>query len=323
MTGRTGGSLLRRLFAPTVKDMPSFSIGYPNYLEPPVFRPPSEARSLILQATIGCSHNACTFCGSYRTKQFRVKPFHQFREEVEALARSNRIRPRRIFLADGDAFVLSTPQLLEILKLLKQEFPDVERISIYASGTNVLRKSDAELTQIQEAGLELIYIGIESGDDEVLQQVNKGITNRDHISACLRLKAAGFSLSPIIILGLGGKARSQQHASNTATTINAIDPPFLAALTLMLVPGTPLHAQAQQGEFEPLESLEILRELRLLVAGLTELSNCMFRTNHASNYLPLRGVLSRDREKLLVMIDSVLDDPKATQRLRPESLRGL
>ena len=303
--------------------MPPFSIGYPNYLEPPVFRPPSEARSLILQATLGCSHNACTFCGSYRTKQFRVKPFHQFREEVEALARSYRIRPRRIFLADGDAFVLSTPQLLEILNLLKQEFPDVERISIYASGTNVQRKSDAELAKIQRAGLELIYIGLESGDDEVLQRVNKGITNKNHIAACLRLKGAGFSLSPIIILGLGGEERSQPHATNTAVTINAIDPPFLAALTLMLVPGTPLHTQTQQGEFNPLNPLEILQELRLLVTGLTNLTQCMFRTNHASNYLPLRGILSRDREKLLDKIDSVLEDPKAMQRLRPEGFRGL
>ena len=303
--------------------MPPFSIGYPNYLEPPVFRPPSEARSLILQATLGCSHNACTFCGSYRTKQFRVKPFPQFREEVEALARSHHIHPRRIFLADGDAFVLPTPHLLKILNLLKQEFPDVERISIYASGTNVQRKSDAELAQIREAGLELIYIGLESGDDEVLHRVNKGITNKEHILACQRLKAAGFSLSLIIVLGLGGKERSQLHATNTAATINAIDPPFLAALTLMLVPKTPLHTQSQQGKFKPLDPLEILQELRLLIEGLTDLTNCVFRTNHASNYLPLRGILSQDRSKLLDMIDSVLDDPKAMQRIRPEGFRGL
>ncbi len=302
--------------------MPPLS-GYPNYLESPVFRPPSEANSLILQATFGCSHNACTFCGSYRTKQFRVKPFSKFKEEVIQLARKYRIQPRRIFLADGDAFVLSTKQLMDILQLLADEFPSTERISIYASGINVLRKSDKELAQIHEAGLEMIYLGLESGDDFVLQNVNKGISNEEHIAACLRLKKAGFTLSPIIILGLGGKSRSQLHAKNTAKTIRAIDPPFLAALTLMLVPGTELYLQAKQKQFQPLTPLEILHELRLLLDGLTSLSYCVFRTNHASNYLPLRGVLSQDREKLLGTIDSVLADPNISDRLRPEYIRGL
>lgn len=301
--------------------MPPF--GYPNYLEPPVFRPPSEANSLILQATLGCSHNACTFCGSYRTKQFKVKPFTQFKAEVEQLAQQYKIQPQRIFIADGDAFVLSTQQLLDILNLLKKEFPGTERISIYASGTNVQRKTDAELTQIRDAGLEMIYIGLESGDDEVLQHVNKDITNQDHITACLRLKQAGFTLSPIIILGLGGKRWSNQHAIHTADTINAIDPPYLAALTLMLVPGTELHAQEKRGEFEAITPLEILKELRVIIDKLTGLSQCVFRTNHASNYLPLRGVLSRDRKRLLDIIDSVLSDPNAAERLRPEYIRGL
>jgi radical SAM superfamily enzyme YgiQ (UPF0313 family) len=303
-------------------NMPS-SFSYPHYLEPPVFRPPSEANSLILQATLGCSHNACTFCGSYRTKQFKVKPFTQFREEVEQLAHNYRIQPRRIFLGDGDAFVLSTPQLLEIMNLLTREFPMVERISIYASGTNVQRKSDEELSQIREAGLEMIYIGLESGDDAVLRNVNKGITNQEHITASLRLKHAGFTLSPIIILGVGGKSLSHQHALHTADTMNAIDPPYLAALTLMLVPGTELFAQTKRGDFEPLTSLEILQELRSLIERLTNLSNCIFRTNHASNYLPLRGILSRDRVHLLDTIDSVLADPNAPSRLRPDYVRGL
>jgi radical SAM superfamily enzyme YgiQ (UPF0313 family) len=299
------------------------SSGYPNYLESPVFRPPSEANSLILQATLGCSHNACTFCGSYRTKQFKVKPFAQFKDEVIQLAQKYKIQPRRIFLADGDAFVLSTKQLLNILQLLADEFPSAERISIYASGTNVLLKSDEALTQLREAGLEMIYLGLESGDDVVLKNVNKGISNEDNITACLRLKKAGFILSPIIILGLGGKNRSQLHAKNTAKTIRAIDPPFLAALTLMLVPGTELYAQAKQKKFHPLTPLEILKELRVLINGLTDLTNCIFRTNHASNYLSLRGVLSQDRARLLRTIDAVLADPNISERLRPEYVRGL
>jgi radical SAM superfamily enzyme YgiQ (UPF0313 family) len=297
--------------------------GYPNYLEPPVFRPPSEANSLILQATLGCSHNACTFCGSYRTKEFRVKPFSQFQDEVQHLAQKYRIQPRRIFLADGDAFVLSTSQLLDILNLLTQEFPGVERISIYASGTNVQRKTDEGLAKLRTAGLEMIYIGLESGDDTILQKVNKGISNDDHIKASRRLIQAGFILSPIIILGLGGKTLSHQHANHTAETINAINPPYLAALTLMLVPGTELHNQTKKGKFEPLTPLEILQELRELIDGLTNLSNCVFRTNHASNYLPLRGVLSRDRKAFLQTIDSVLADPNAESRLRPDYIRRL
>ena len=303
--------------------MPSFSFGYPNYLEPPVFRPPSEANSLILQATLGCSHNQCSFCGSYRSKRFNVKPFKQFREEVRQLAQMKHIRPQRIFLADGDAFVLSTNQLLEILNLIYEEFPSLERVSIYASGTNVQRKTDEELQALHEAGLDLIYIGIESGDDEVLQHVNKGITNQEHIDACLRLKRAGFTLSLIVILGLGGKNRSKEHALHTATTINTIDPQFFAALTLMLVSGTELYAEVEEGTFLPLDPLETLQELRILIDELDQLTHCVFRTNHASNYLPLRGILSRDRPQMLELIDSVLNDPKAATQLRPEYVRGL
>ena len=177
--------------------------GYPSFLEPPVFRPPSEADSLILQATLGCSHNTCTFCGSYLTKKFRIKPFNTFRAEVEHLARVQKIQPSRIFLADGDAFVLSTAQLVRVLRLLRTEFPGVERVSIYASALNVKRKADVDLRAIRKASLELVYIGLESGDDEVLRLVNKGATNQDNIDACLRLKSSGFTVSPIIILGLG------------------------------------------------------------------------------------------------------------------------
>ncbi len=322
LPNRNDGNLLRCFISRHLKVMAPPS-SYPYHLESPVFRPPSEANSLILQATLGCSHNACTFCGSYKTKQFKVKPFAQFNNEVVHLSRDYEIKPQRIFLADGDALVLSTPQLLQILNLLITEFPDVKRISIYASGTNVQQKSDEELAQIRKAGLELIYIGLESGDDEVLQKINKGITNKEHIIACRRLSQAGFTLSPIIILGLGGRTLSHQHALQTAATINAIDPPYLAALTLMLVPGTELYAQAKQGKFEPLNPLEILQELRTLINQLTDLSKCVFRTNHASNYLALRGVLSRDRKKLLDIIDSVLSDPDVTSRLRPEYIRGL
>ncbi len=303
--------------------MRRFTLGYPNFLEPPVFRPPSEADSLILQATLGCSHNACTFCGSYRTKQFQVKPFKQFRNEVLKLSRTYHLQPRRIFLGDGDALVLSTSQLLEILQLLKTEFPSTERISIYASGSNVLRKSDKDLHQIQEAGLDLIYLGLESGDDEILRRVNKGITNQKQINACLRLKKAGFILSIIIILGLGGKTRSLEHAQNTATSINVIDPEYLAALTLMIVPGTELFEETQRGDFKLLSAIEILQELRVLIEHLSDLTHCTFRTNHASNYLPLRGVLSKDRERLMATIDSVLKDPEAEKHLRPEYIRGL
>ncbi len=303
--------------------MADILFGYSNHLEPPVYRPPSEARSLILQATLGCSHNKCTFCVSYRTKQFYVKPFDFFQAEVEQLARKRGYRPTRIFLADGDAFVLKSERLKRVLGLLYTEFPTLERVSIYASALNVKEKTDKELQDIHEAGLDLVYIGLESGDDEVLQRVRKGVTNQEHIDTCLRLKKAGFTLSPIIILGLGGKDRTKEHAQNTAATINKIDPPFLAALTLMLVPGTELHTEAQQGTFHPLDPLETLQELNMLIEGLSNLSNCLFRTNHASNYLSLGGILSQDQNRLLQIIDQVLSDPKAINRLRPDYLRGL
>jgi radical SAM superfamily enzyme YgiQ (UPF0313 family) len=303
--------------------MADILFGYSNHLEPPVYRPPSEARSLILQATLGCSHNQCTFCASYRTKQFHAKPFETFRAEVEQLARKQGYRPRRIFIADGDAFVLKSERLKRILNLLYTEFPTLERVSIYASALNVKQKTDAELQEIHEAGLNLIYIGLESGDDEVLAHVRKGVNNQEHIDTCLRLKKAGFVLSPIIILGLGGKDRTSEHAQNTAATINEINPPFLAALTLMLVPGTELHNEAKQGKFHPLDPLETLQELNILLKELSNLSNCIFRTNHASNYLPLRGILSRDQNNLLQTIDRVLSDPEAFQHLRPDYMRGL
>jgi radical SAM superfamily enzyme YgiQ (UPF0313 family) len=297
--------------------------GAPDFLEPPVFRPPSEASSLILQATLGCSHNKCTFCGSYRTKQFRTKPFEVFWAEVEHLARQQRVRPRRIFLADGDALVLSTDKLVRILKLLYQEFPYLQRVSIYGSAANVQQKSDAELQQLRDAGLDMVYIGLESGHDEILRRVNKGATNQDHIDACRRMKDAGLTVSVIIILGLGGTELSQEHAKHTAATINIIDPPYLAALTLMLVPGTELHAQVQAGTFNPLNPVETLHELRQLIDGLTDLTFCTFRTNHASNYLQLRGVLSQERPVLLEEIDTVLSQPETAKHLRPEFLRRL
>ncbi|MFX1475143.1 MAG: radical SAM protein [Promethearchaeota archaeon] len=297
--------------------------GSPHFLEPPVFRPPSEAYSLILQATLGCSHNKCTFCGSYRTKQFRTKPFETFRAEVEHLAREQGVRPQRIFLADGDALVLSTEKLLRILGLLYKEFPGLERVTIYGSADNARHKSDAELRQLHQAGLGMVYIGLESGDDEVLRRVNKGASNQDHINACRRMIEAGLKVSVIIILGLGGTELSRQHATHTAATLNTIDPPYLAALTLMLVPGTELHAQAQAGTFDPLNPLETLHELRQIIDGLTDLTSCVFRTNHASNYLQLRGVLSRDRTRLLEEIDAVLAQPETARHLRPEFLRRL
>ncbi len=297
--------------------------GSPDFLEPPVYRPPSEAYSLILQATLGCSHNKCTFCGSYRTKQFSTKPFETFQAEVEHLARVQGVRPRRIFLADGDALVLSTEKLQRILKLLYKEFPGLERITIYGSAANTKQKSDDELRQLHEAGLDMVYIGLESGDDEILRRVIKGATNQDHIDACRRMIDAGLKVSVIIILGLGGTERSKEHAEHTATTINAIDPPYLAALTLMLVPGTELHAQAQEGSFNPLNPLETLHELRQIIDKLTDLTSCVFRTNHASNYLQLRGVLSKDRPRLLEEIDSVLSQPETARHLRPEFLRRL
>lgn len=286
-----------------------------------IWRPPSEARSLILQATIGCSHNACTFCVSYKDRQYRVRGADGISADLAMLDKQTRERVRRVFLADGNALAMDTAEVLRTLSVLEHELPNLERVGIYGYAKDVRNKSTDDLRDIGSAGLGIVYLGLETGDDELLRWSRKGITSRENIEACKRIRAAGIPLSLTIILGLGGIERSETHASKTAEALNAIDPEFVGALTLMIPPGTPLFEMTKRGEFCPMNPEESLEELRLLIEQL-DLSECVFRTNHASNYLPLAGTLNRDQRNLLDLLESVLGSKDQTP-LRPEYLRGL
>jgi len=286
----------------------------------PVFRPPSEASSLILQITLGCSHNGCTFCGMYKGKRFRVKSW----EEIESDILDCGHHPKgitRIFLADGDALAVDTGILLKTLNLLYATFPDLERVGIYAGPKDILAKSENELIELGKAGLKIFYLGIESGSDTILKAVNKGVNSEQMVKAGQKVMDAGLQLSATIILGLGGQNLWEEHARETAKVVSAINPTYLGALTLMVVPNTPLYKKVQRNEFNLLDSTGILKELKLLLENVS-LSGCIFRSNHASNYLPLRGTLNQDRDKLVELINTALEKPHKVP-LRPEFSRGL
>jgi len=285
--------------------------------EPPLFRPPSEAKSVIVQATIGCSHNRCTFCGMYSTKKFREKSLEEIRRDMKILSR---FYPdaRRLFLADGNAFCMSTEKLLEILNMAKEYFPKLERVSAYATPMDVLEKSGEEIRVLAENGLKLLYLGLESGDDDILREVRKGASSEEMVKAGRKAIENGMSLSVTAILGLGGRDRSEKHAVNTAKVLNRMKPQFTAFLTLMIVEGTPLYYKILRGGFKPLSKLEYLVELRKIVELLDY--ETIFRSNHASNYLPLKAKLPEEKEKLLETIDFALRHPEV---LKPEYLRAL
>lgn len=290
----------------------------PRYLEP-VYRPPSEAASLIFQVTEGCSHNGCLFCYMYRDKEFRVKPWERVREEIDEAAR---LLPhvRRIFLADGDAFVLPATSLERILEYLYRSFPQLQRVTAYATPGNLLKKSTDEMKLIAEAGLKIIYYGVETGEPELLVKIRKGATPEEMIEGCRRARDAGLKLSLTVILGLGGKKWSLRHARATAELLSKIQPRFLSALTLMLGPYEREYRAAMGPDFEFNSPLEDIVELREMIAGL-ETDRCIFRSNHASNYLPLAGTLLEDKARLLSEIDEALKHPGAS--LRDEWMRGL
>ncbi|MEA3339015.1 MAG: radical SAM protein [Chloroflexota bacterium] len=285
-----------------------------------VIRPPSEARSYILQATYGCSHNRCTFCGTYKDKPFRVRPADEVLEDIE-LARRTLPHTRRVFLADGDALVLSTRRLIPILDALGAAFPRLERVGIYANARNLLRKSVDDLELLRRKKLGIVYLGLESGSDEVLRRVRKGSTAAEMVDAVHKARAAGMRASVIAILGLGGPELSLAHAEATGRVVGQMDPAYFSMLSLMLVPGTKLHRQWQAGEFQLMGPEAMLVELRRVIAHLDGLSHCLFRTNHASNYLPLAGTLPQDKARLLATLDNALARGKSA--LRPEGWRAL
>jgi len=285
-----------------------------------VIRPPSEADSYILQATYGCSHNRCTFCGTYADKPFSARPLDEVLEDV-AMAGRRFPQTRRVFIADGNALVLPAPRLVTILDALHDAFGLLRRVGIYANARDILGKSDAELAVLAQKKLRIVYLGLESGSDEVLRRVDKRATAAEMIEAVHKARAAGMRASVIALLGLGGVDLSAQHAAETGRVVSAMDPQYLSMLTLMLVPGTPLYRQSEEGLFRLPSPQGLLTELREVLLHTDGLSRCVFRTNHASNYLPLAGTLSRDTASLLAAIDEA--QSRGSAALRPENWRGL
>jgi radical SAM superfamily enzyme YgiQ (UPF0313 family) len=283
-----------------------------------LYRPPSEARSYILQATIGCSHNLCTYCDMYRDKTFRERALDEVLEDISAAAAMHPAT-NKVFVADGDSLVLGMDRWRAILPALDEAFPHLRRVSCYATAGNVLEKTEDELRELKEGGLTLLYIGPESGDPETLRKIVKGASFEDHALAAERAHAVGMKLSVIFLLGAGGTARSREHAQASAQLITAMDPEYLSALTLTVIPGTPQSRMLETGRFELPSVPDLLRELRTMVAE-SRPSRALLRTNHASNYLPLEGRLPRDRERILSTIDAALTGQIP---LRPEYWRGL
>lgn len=283
-----------------------------------VYRPPSEARSLIVQVTIGCAHNKCTFCTMYKDKQFRVRKKEEVLEDFQMAYDTYGDRIRRIFLADGDALIVRTPDLLDILNFIREKFPSTERVTSYGTPGDILRKSEEELKSLARAGLDMVYMGAESGDAVTLERINKGVTREEIIEAGQKLRRCGIRSSITLISGLGGRERKREHAVESAKLISAIKPDYVGFLTLMLDESTEIYRQIQAGEMELLTPEEVVEEMRLFLTNVDS-QGTMFRANHASNYVILKGNLNEDIEEMLQRLDEV----EKAGKYRPERVRGL
>lgn len=289
----------------------------PDY-EPPVYRPPGEWRSFLVQATIGCSHNGCTFCGMYKGKKFRVRPLDDILWDIRETAFFYN-QYEKVFICDGDAIAMDTEDLLKIIREIKIAFPKCRLISTYAGPKSTLSKTPEELKRLREAGLGRAYLGIETGMDALLKSTNKGVDRAQMLEAGLRLRNAGIDLWGIILIGLGGKPLSMENARETARIVNEMQPNHLSAMNYTPVEGTKLGNMALRGEFQVLSAEESLLETAELIRNL-EVSGMHFTSDHASNYLPLKGTLNEDKEKLLALIEGAVS---GSVRIRSEGARGL
>ena len=284
-----------------------------------VYRPPSEARSLILQLTIGCARNDCTFCKMFKDKKFRIRNLDEVVEDMIMAKRYYMFDIDRVFLADGDALICKTKDLLYIMNKVHEILPTVERITIYGAPKDVLLKTPEELRQLKEAGLDMVYMGAESGSDNVLQAVKKHATQAEIIEAGLKLKAAGIKVSITLISGLGGVEYLEEHAIESAKLISAIKPEYASLLTLLIEPGTPLYKDWKDGKFHPLEGPDaIFKEMTLFLQNIDS-EGTIFRANHASNYIPLGGTFNKDIPALLAQIERAVE----SRRFRPDTWRQL
>jgi radical SAM superfamily enzyme YgiQ (UPF0313 family) len=281
-------------------------------------RPPSEANSILLQATVGCSHNKCSFCGTYKDKRFRIKDNDIILSDILFASRYMR-NTKRLFIMDGDALIIPYRRLTWIFERIKEHLPWVTRVGVYANTKGIKMKSQEELTHLREMGLGIIYMGIETGDDQTLEAIRKGADAQRIIDMGKKVKQAGITLSVTVLLGIAGKERSLIHAKATGELLSAIDPDYVGALTLMIMPGTPLANDLSSGQFELPDNSGLLMELREMIAS-THLSRGLFFSNHASNYLPVKVRYPEGKEQALQLIDMALDGKVG---LRPEWMRAL
>ena len=284
-----------------------------------IIRPPSEAYSLLLQVTVGCSHNKCSFCPTYKGGKFRIKSFAEIEEDILEASRYRSVE--KIFLCDGDALIIPQHRLVEILSSIQRHIKGVTRVGCYANAKSILRKTPEQLVQLRELGLGIVYLGVETGNEELLKKISKGATYAQMVEAGRRIKDAGILLSVTVLLGIGGIEKSVEHAFDTARILTQIDPDYVGALTVMVVPGTPLYEDYVKGLFVLPDTFGFLRELEVMVSR-PDFTNCFFTSNHASNYLPIRARMPHEKEKTLRMIQHVIESGD-NRRLRPEYMRGL
>ena len=282
-----------------------------------IYRPPSEAYSYILQVTVGCSHNACAFCNMYLEKDFHIRPLKEVLEDL-AMARRVYRYVQRIFLADGDALIVKTEELLEILETIRRLFPECERITSYASARDLLLKSPEELESLQKAGLDMVYLGLESGSERILKAINKGVTVEETVQACLKAKDAGIRLSITQITGLAGQEGREENAVESARALSRMKPEYIGLMTLTLRRGTKMTEDMEKGLFHRLTPKQIVEEMRMLVAHLDS-EGSVLRSNHISNYVQLKGTMNRDKDRMLAQLDKAL----ASGRLENEYIEYL
>lgn len=283
-----------------------------------IIRPPSEADSILLQVTVGCSHNKCAFCGTYKGTRFRIKDEAVIDADIRYAAKNYDFL-NRLFITDGDALILPQAKLVDLLSKIRRELPWVRRVGLYGNAKSILRKTPEELEALRELGLGIVYMGLESGDAQVLQEMNKGVSPERQIEAGRRIRAAGLKLSVMALLGIAGRERSLIHARATGEALSAMDPNYVGVLTLMVLPNTEVGKRVEEGTFELIGMTELLRELREMLY-YTNMTRGLFFSNHASNYLPLRVKMPADKEKALKTIDKALAEEIP---LKPEWLRGL
>ena len=284
-----------------------------------IFRPPSEAYSLLVQVTIGCTHNKCTFCSMYKDKKFRIRDPKEVLEDL-AWARAHYRQVRRIFLCDGDALALTNGKLLPILNFISENFPECERVTAYARASDVLRKSEEELRELRDAGITMVYIGAESGSDAVLEQIHKGETRQQLIDGVRKAEACGIQASVTFISGIAGKAGWEDHAIQTGTMISEMQPSYVGLLTLLVDPDVPIAEEIRSGKLQLLSPEEVMAETLLMLENTNVSKTCVFRSNHASNYLSLRGNLPQDRERMMQQIRRAMQD---SGMLKDERFRAL